>query len=160
MMTLKWKWIQRSWRSIYDEEEVVPKVDHVSLVDGVFDGAFGGDGDKDFIIGEGVVVSSSLLVKSIKSCLGEMMVSLIFLEVRGGSLSRRHRSRRTRKKMMVMMMNRVMKMGESSYWQYKFPLPVKVVPTARRLEMPLPKVYTAIEEMMKKLPVKDRWELH
>nr|GFC30755.1 hypothetical protein [Tanacetum cinerariifolium] len=29
---------------------------------------------------------------------------------------------------------------------YKFPLPVKVVPTARRLEMPLPEVCTAIEE--------------
>nr|GFB90564.1 hypothetical protein [Tanacetum cinerariifolium] len=50
--------------------------------------------------------------------------------------------------------------GESSHWQYKFPLPVKVVPTARRLEMPLPEVCTAIEEMMKKLPVKDRWQLH
>nr|GEW88187.1 hypothetical protein [Tanacetum cinerariifolium] len=36
----------------------------------------------------------------------------------------------------------------------------KVVPTARRLEMPLSGVYTAIEEMMKKLPVKDRWQLH
>nr|GEX39936.1 reverse transcriptase domain-containing protein [Tanacetum cinerariifolium] len=43
--------------------------------------------------------------------------------------------------------------GESSHWQYKFPLPVKVVLTARRLEMPLPGVCTAIEEMMKKLPV-------
>nr|GEV80464.1 UBN2 domain-containing protein [Tanacetum cinerariifolium] len=50
--------------------------------------------------------------------------------------------------------------GESSYWQYKFPLPVKVVPTARRLEMPLPGVCTAIEEMMKKLPVKDRWQCY
>nr|GFB55171.1 hypothetical protein [Tanacetum cinerariifolium] len=46
--------------------------------------------------------------------------------------------------------------GESSHWQYKFPLPVKVVPTARRLEMPLPKFCTVIEVMMKKLPVKDR----
>nr|GEY87749.1 hypothetical protein [Tanacetum cinerariifolium] len=44
--------------------------------------------------------------------------------------------------------------GESSYWQYKFPLPVNVVPTARILEMPLPGVCTAIEEMMKKLPTK------
>nr|GEV16535.1 retrotransposon protein, putative, Ty1-copia subclass [Tanacetum cinerariifolium] len=43
--------------------------------------------------------------------------------------------------------------GESSQWQYKFPLPVKVVPTARRLEMPLPGVCTAIEEMMKKPPM-------
>nr|GFB38109.1 hypothetical protein [Tanacetum cinerariifolium] len=50
--------------------------------------------------------------------------------------------------------------GESSHWQYKFPLPVKVFPTARRLEMPLPGVCTAIEEMMKKLLVKDRWQLH
>nr|GEY78518.1 hypothetical protein [Tanacetum cinerariifolium] len=33
-----------------------------------------------------------------------------------------------------------------------FPLPVKVVPTARRLEMPLLGVCTAIEDMMKKLP--------
>nr|GEX55012.1 hypothetical protein [Tanacetum cinerariifolium] len=44
-----------------------------------------------------------------------------------------------------------------SHWQYKFPLPVKVVTTARRLEMLLPEVYTAIEEKKKKLPVKDRW---
>ncbi|GJT06010.1 hypothetical protein Tco_0840472 [Tanacetum coccineum] len=46
----------------------------------VFDGAFGGDEDEDFVIGEGVVVSSYSLVKSTKSCLGGMMVSLIFLE--------------------------------------------------------------------------------
>nr|GFA36391.1 hypothetical protein [Tanacetum cinerariifolium] len=49
---------------------------------------------------------------------------------------------------------------KSSHWQYKFPLPVKVVATARRLEMPLPEVCTAIEEKKKKLPVKDRWQLH
>nr|GEX45041.1 hypothetical protein [Tanacetum cinerariifolium] len=49
---------------------------------------------------------------------------------------------------------------ECSHWQYKFPLPVKVVPTAKRIEIPLPGVCTAIEEMMKKLPVKDRWQLH
>nr|GFB61910.1 hypothetical protein [Tanacetum cinerariifolium] len=48
----------------------------------------------------------------------------------------------------------------SSHWQYKFPLLVNVVPTARRLEMPLQGVCTAIEEMMKKLPVKDIWQLH
>nr|GEV82938.1 hypothetical protein [Tanacetum cinerariifolium] len=47
-----------------------------------------------------------------------------------------------------------------SHWQYKFPLPMKVVATARRLEMPLPEVCTAIEEKKKKLPVKDRWQLH
>nr|GEV92271.1 hypothetical protein [Tanacetum cinerariifolium] len=38
-----------------------------------------------------------------------------------------------------------------SHWQYKFPLPVKVVATTRRLEMPLPEVRTAIEEKKKKL---------
>nr|GEV03788.1 RNA-directed DNA polymerase, eukaryota [Tanacetum cinerariifolium] len=47
--------------------------------------------------------------------------------------------------------------GESSHWQYKFPLPVEGVPTARRIEIPLLGVCTA---MMKKLPVKDRWQLH
>ena len=59
---------------------MVPRVDDVSLVEGVFDGAFGGDGDRDFVMGEGVVVSSSSLERSTKSCLGGMMVSLIFLE--------------------------------------------------------------------------------
>nr|GEY62413.1 hypothetical protein [Tanacetum cinerariifolium] len=44
--------------------------------------------------------------------------------------------------------------GESSHWQYMFPLPVEGVPTARRMEILLPRVCTA---MMKKLPVKDRW---
>nr|GEY02270.1 hypothetical protein [Tanacetum cinerariifolium] len=62
------------------KEEVVPKVDDVSLVDGVFDGAFGGDGEKDFVMGEGVVVESSSLEMLTKSCLGRMMVSLILLE--------------------------------------------------------------------------------
>nr|GEZ21398.1 hypothetical protein [Tanacetum cinerariifolium] len=39
--------------------------------------------------------------------------------------------------------------GESSHWQYKFPLPVEGVPTARRKEIQLPVVCTT---MMKKLP--------
>nr|GEU30553.1 hypothetical protein [Tanacetum cinerariifolium] len=43
--------------------------------------------------------------------------------------------------------------GESSHWQYKFPLAVEGVPTARRIEIPLPGVCTA---MMKKLPVNDK----
>ncbi|GJV97191.1 hypothetical protein Tco_1548768 [Tanacetum coccineum] len=60
-----------------NEEEVVPKVDDVPLVDGVFDGAFGGDGEEDFVMGEGVVVSLDMFTKS---CLGGMIVSLIFLE--------------------------------------------------------------------------------
>nr|GEV88253.1 hybrid signal transduction histidine kinase M [Tanacetum cinerariifolium] len=68
------------WGFDSNEEEVVPKVDDVSLVDGVFDGAFGGDGEKDVVMGEGVVVASSSLERLTKSCLGGMMVSLIFLE--------------------------------------------------------------------------------
>nr|GEW26474.1 putative reverse transcriptase domain-containing protein [Tanacetum cinerariifolium] len=56
----------------------------------------------------------------------------------------------------LMLKKKRMKKVKSSHWQYKFPLPVKVVATARRLEMPLPEVYTAIEEKKKKLPVKDR----
>ncbi|GKE35844.1 hypothetical protein Tco_1455166 [Tanacetum coccineum] len=31
------------------------RVDDVSLVDGVFDGAFGGDREDDFVMGEGVI---------------------------------------------------------------------------------------------------------
>nr|GEW87582.1 hypothetical protein [Tanacetum cinerariifolium] len=38
--------------------------------------------------------------------------------------------------------------------------PLKIVTTARRKEMPLPEVCTAIEEKKKKLSVKDRWQLH
>nr|GFA08707.1 hypothetical protein [Tanacetum cinerariifolium] len=34
--------------------------------------------------------------------------------------------------------------GESSYWQYKFSLPVEGIPTARRMEIPLPGVCTAM----------------
>ncbi|GKA31737.1 hypothetical protein Tco_0718042 [Tanacetum coccineum] len=63
-----------------NEEEVVPKVDDVSLVDEVFDGAFSGDGDDDFVVGEGVVVSSSTFIKSTKSFLGGMIVILALLE--------------------------------------------------------------------------------
>ncbi|GJV63116.1 hypothetical protein Tco_1473944 [Tanacetum coccineum] len=60
------------------EDKVVPKVDDVSLVDGVFDDALGGDGDEDFAKGDGEGVSSSSWVRSTKSFLGGIMVSLIF----------------------------------------------------------------------------------
>nr|GEV42782.1 hypothetical protein [Tanacetum cinerariifolium] len=45
-----------------------------------FEGTFGGVGDEEVVIGEGVVVVSTLFVKLTKSCLGGMMVSLIFLK--------------------------------------------------------------------------------
>nr|GEX30741.1 hypothetical protein [Tanacetum cinerariifolium] len=55
-------------------------VDDVSLVDGVFDGAFGEDEEEDVVMGEGVVVTSSSLEMLTKSFLGRIMVSLNFLE--------------------------------------------------------------------------------
>nr|GEV09470.1 hypothetical protein [Tanacetum cinerariifolium] len=64
-----------------NDEEVVAKLDDVSLVDGVFEGAFGGDGYEDFVMGESVAVSSSSLVKSTKSFFSGMMVILILLEI-------------------------------------------------------------------------------
>nr|GEX23150.1 hypothetical protein [Tanacetum cinerariifolium] len=57
-----------------------PKVDDVTLVEGVFDGAFSGDEEEDVVMGEGVVVNFSSLEMLIKSYLCGMMVSLIFLE--------------------------------------------------------------------------------
>ncbi|GJY47582.1 putative reverse transcriptase domain-containing protein [Tanacetum coccineum] len=44
------------------------------------DGAFGGVGDEEVVVGEGVVVTSSSLEMLTNSCLGGIMVSLIFLE--------------------------------------------------------------------------------
>ncbi|GJU76356.1 hypothetical protein Tco_1273426 [Tanacetum coccineum] len=52
----------------------------ISEVDVVFDGAFGGVGDEEVVVGEGVVVISSSLDMLTNSCLGGIMVSLIFLE--------------------------------------------------------------------------------
>nr|GEY17735.1 hypothetical protein [Tanacetum cinerariifolium] len=91
------------------EEDVFSWLDDVWLVDGVFDGAFGGVrdeevvvgegvgrlsssfvrsknscfegvGDEKVVLGEGVVVTSSSLEMLTNSCLGGIMVSLIFLE--------------------------------------------------------------------------------
>ncbi|GKA07718.1 hypothetical protein Tco_0686942 [Tanacetum coccineum] len=49
-------------------------------LDVVFDGAFGGVRDEEVVVGEGVVVTSSSLDMLTNSCLGGIMVSLIFLE--------------------------------------------------------------------------------
>nr|GFB01352.1 hypothetical protein [Tanacetum cinerariifolium] len=49
-------------------------------MDVVFDGAFGGAGDAEVVVGEGVVVISSSLDMLTNSCLGGIMVSLIFLK--------------------------------------------------------------------------------
>nr|GEV34505.1 phospholipase-like protein [Tanacetum cinerariifolium] len=47
---------------------------------GIFDGAFGGVGDEEVVVGEGVVVTSSSLEMLTNSYLKGIMVSLIFLE--------------------------------------------------------------------------------
>ncbi|GJX23555.1 hypothetical protein Tco_0228000 [Tanacetum coccineum] len=52
----------------------------VRLVNRVLDGAFGGVRGEDVVVGEGVVVTSSSLEMLTNSCLGGIMVSLIFLE--------------------------------------------------------------------------------
>nr|GEU96211.1 hypothetical protein [Tanacetum cinerariifolium] len=46
----------------------------------VFDGVFGGVGDEEVVVGESMVVTSSSLEMLTNSYLGEIMVSLIFLE--------------------------------------------------------------------------------
>nr|GEV04540.1 putative reverse transcriptase domain-containing protein [Tanacetum cinerariifolium] len=50
------------------------------VLDVVFDRAFGGVGDEEVVVGEGVVVISLLLDMLTNSCLGGIMVSLIFFE--------------------------------------------------------------------------------
>ncbi|GJV23985.1 hypothetical protein Tco_1376680 [Tanacetum coccineum] len=49
-------------------------------MDVVFDGAFGGVGDEEVVVGEGVVVTSSSLEMLTNNYLGGMIVNLIFLE--------------------------------------------------------------------------------
>ncbi|GJT47454.1 hypothetical protein Tco_0956169 [Tanacetum coccineum] len=49
-------------------------------VDVVFDGAFGGVGDEEVVVGEGVVGTSSSLEMLTNNCLGGIIVNLIFLE--------------------------------------------------------------------------------
>ncbi|GJZ27570.1 hypothetical protein Tco_0571823 [Tanacetum coccineum] len=46
----------------------------------VLDGAFRGVGDEEVVVGEGVVVTYLSLEMLTNSCLGGIMVSLIFLE--------------------------------------------------------------------------------
>ncbi|GJS06153.1 hypothetical protein Tco_0362949 [Tanacetum coccineum] len=52
----------------------------ISLLNVVFDGAFGGVRDEEVVVGDGVVVISSSLDMLTNKCLGEIMLTLIFLE--------------------------------------------------------------------------------
>ncbi|GKC93546.1 hypothetical protein Tco_1158988, partial [Tanacetum coccineum] len=68
----------RSRRNI--QNVVKQRVQVTRRVDMVFDGAFGGVGDEEVVVREGVVVISSSLDMLTNSYLGGIMVSLIFLE--------------------------------------------------------------------------------
>ncbi|GJX18722.1 hypothetical protein Tco_0221399 [Tanacetum coccineum] len=59
---------------------ILRKLCATKQVDVVFDGAFGGVGDEEVVVGEGVVVISSSLDMLTNSYLGGIMVRLIFLE--------------------------------------------------------------------------------
>ncbi|GKA28738.1 reverse transcriptase domain-containing protein [Tanacetum coccineum] len=61
-------------------EDVLVLCDNKGAIDLIFDSAFRGVGDEEVVVGEGVVVTSSLLEMLTNSCLGGIMVSLIFLE--------------------------------------------------------------------------------
>nr|GEV80991.1 putative reverse transcriptase domain-containing protein [Tanacetum cinerariifolium] len=62
------------------KEGVLSWLNEVSLVDEVFDGAFGRVGDEEVVVGEGVVRFLSSFVRSTNSCFRGTMVSLIFLK--------------------------------------------------------------------------------
>ncbi|GKA52326.1 hypothetical protein Tco_0745522, partial [Tanacetum coccineum] len=64
---------------IGDNERVISNGEMV-WIDVVFDGALGALGEKEVVMGEGVVVTSSSLEILTNNCLGGIMVSLIFLE--------------------------------------------------------------------------------
>ncbi|GJV75818.1 integrase, catalytic region, zinc finger, CCHC-type containing protein [Tanacetum coccineum] len=67
------KHVSRNAKTVEEEDG------RVMGVDVVFDGAFGGVGDEEVVVGEGVVVISSSLDMLTNSYLGGIMVSLIFL---------------------------------------------------------------------------------
>ncbi|GJU76695.1 hypothetical protein Tco_1273765 [Tanacetum coccineum] len=76
--------LERFSRSVIgDSDRVIPMKECfgevVSLVDVVLDGAFGGVGEEEVVVGDGVERFSLSLVRSTNSCFGGMIVSLIFL---------------------------------------------------------------------------------
>ncbi|GKF08830.1 hypothetical protein Tco_0043054 [Tanacetum coccineum] len=66
------------WWSRRDIQDVLKQ--RVQRLRRVFDGAFGGVRDEEVVVREGVVVTSSSLEMLTNSCLGGIMVNLIFLE--------------------------------------------------------------------------------
>ncbi|GJY53502.1 hypothetical protein Tco_0445166 [Tanacetum coccineum] len=77
-MTLKWLRVERPRR--YIQDIFSERVQLMRRMDVVFDGAFGGVGDEEVVVGEGIVVTSLSLEMLTNNCLGGMIVNLIFLE--------------------------------------------------------------------------------
>ncbi|GJZ66654.1 hypothetical protein Tco_0623350 [Tanacetum coccineum] len=65
---------------VMEYQECPGKTSKMLSSKGFKDGAFGGVGDEEVVIGEGVVVTSSSLEILTNNCLRGIMVSLIFLE--------------------------------------------------------------------------------
>ncbi|GJZ20612.1 hypothetical protein Tco_0557202, partial [Tanacetum coccineum] len=79
---LRWWWVmvEGGLESRRDIQDVLKQRVQRLRRDGVFDGAFGGVGDEEVVVGEGVVVTSSSLEMLTNSCLEGIMVNLIFLK--------------------------------------------------------------------------------
>nr|GEU55566.1 hypothetical protein [Tanacetum cinerariifolium] len=77
-------WLEWWWKKEIDDIKTPPHYeaprDRSYEMDVVFDGVFEGVRDEEVFVGEGVVVISSSLDMLRNSCLGGIMVSLIFLE--------------------------------------------------------------------------------
>ncbi|GJX48578.1 hypothetical protein Tco_0273768 [Tanacetum coccineum] len=78
VMIIVVEWMSHDRRSRRDIQDVLKQ--RVQRLRRVFDGAFGGVGDEEVVVGKGVVVTSSSLEMFKNSCLGGIMVNLIFLE--------------------------------------------------------------------------------
>nr|GEW61745.1 putative reverse transcriptase domain-containing protein [Tanacetum cinerariifolium] len=84
------------------------------------------------------IPSSSFSTKALQNELGAAKLKLMMLDSTAeGTLMLLSQVQIVKDK--VMLLKQAFPLpGESSHWQYKFPLPVEGVPTARRMEIPLP----------------------
>nr|GEV72694.1 hypothetical protein [Tanacetum cinerariifolium] len=82
LLNNQWFWMSLSWDHGRWSISCISSRTNIRVVqvDVVFDGAFGGVRDEEVVVGEGVVVISSSLDMLTNSCLGGIMVSVIFLK--------------------------------------------------------------------------------
>nr|GEX37861.1 ribonuclease H-like domain-containing protein [Tanacetum cinerariifolium] len=76
-------WTTAMSKIVNEEVQIHALVDGMKVIiteSSVFDDAFGGVRDEEVVVGKGVVVTSSSLKMLTTSCLGRIMVNLIFLE--------------------------------------------------------------------------------